>query len=178
MLLKTPKRCFTSFVFLASSALFAPPAISAVDMSDATTINIDQYVSELATVEQQKIDTYHDMISSHLSQNFSIVRTVRILTAHYPQDVKEILLAAYRHHPKMLTVISRAVIRREPALTSDVLDTALAVSPEDYQDIVRMAIKAEPAYIDDIVAVAAQHNPNNLDEIVRVAITAEPDLSG
>lgn len=167
------------------NTLFALGAITAsfnvhaaLDMSDATSQNISAYVAVLSDAEQKRVNAYHDMIENHLNQNFSIVRTVRILTSHYPQDVNEILLAAYKHRPKQLSVISRAVIRSEAALTSDVLDTALSIAPENYTDIIRMAIKAEPAYIDDIVAVAAQHQPNHLEEIVRVAITTEPDLSG
>ena len=166
----------TLFAFSTVTASFSLQA--ALDMSDATSQSISAYVAVLPSAEQKKVDVYHDMIGNHLNQNFSIVRTVRILTSHYPQDVNQILLAAYQHRPKQLNVISRAVIRSEAALTSDVLDTALSVAPEDYTDIIKMAIKAEPAYIDDIVAVAAQHQPNKLEEIVRVAITAEPDLSG
>lgn len=161
--------CSTTFCFSASAAL---------EMSEATTQSISEYVTTLPQGSQKKVDAYHRMIERHLNQNFSIVRTVRILTTHYPQDVREILIAAYQQRPKQLTIISRAVIRSEAALTNDVLDTALTVSPNDYAQIVRMAIDAEPAYIDDIVAVAAQHQPQHLDEIVRVAITAEPDLSG
>lgn len=169
---------FAKTAIIICSTTFCLSANATYDMSEATTQSITEYVTTLPEHSQQKIDVYHRMIASHLNQNFSIVRTVRILTAHYPQDVREILVAAYQQRPKQLTIISRAVIRSEAALTNDVLDTALTVSPDAYEEIVRMAINAEPAYIDDIVAVAAQHQPQHLDEIVRVAITAEPDLSG
>ena len=178
MLFSKNKAWFKQTLLALSAVAASFSAHSALDMSDATSRSVSEYIAILPSAEQKKVDAYHKMIRNHLNQNFSIVRTVRILTSHYPQDVQEILLAAYQHHPKQLNVISRAVIRSEAALTSDVLDTALSVAPDDYTQIIRMAIKAEPAYIDDIVAVAAQHQPNHLEEIVRVAITVEPDLSG
>lgn len=165
----------TAMAFSASSsALSLVP--TGYDRGANASVSI--YVEQLAENRQQRISQYRDMIRAHLNQNFSIVRTARILTTHYPKDVKEILLAAFQQEPNYIPVISRAVIRSEPALTVDVLDTAFAAAPEHYESLISMAIDAEPAYIDDIVAVAAQHRPERLDTIVRIAITAEPDFSG
>ncbi len=160
--------------FIGATLMFSSTVLSlpghAATVATSQGDELTSYIKLLPATEQKKIETYERVIRDHLNQNFSIIRTVRILTTHYPQDVEQILLAAYQQHPKRIAVISRAVIRSEPALTTDVLDTALSVAP--------MAIEAEPAYIDDIVAVAAQHAPEKLDSIIRIAITTEPDFSG
>lgn len=141
-------------------------------------VNIQQLTDTFSEKRLARIEQYHEMISDHLQQNFSVIRTTRILTAHYPQDVNEIFIAAVQHEPRRITHISRAIIRSEPALTTDVLSTALQLAPEKCEELVAMAIEAEPAYIDDIVSIAAQYEPEQLDSILRVAITAKPDLSG
>lgn len=168
--------------FIGATLMFSSTVLSlpghAATVATSQGDELTSYIKLLPATEQKKIETYERVIRDHLNQNFSIIRTVRILTTHYPQDVEQILLAAYQQHPKRIAVISRAVIRSEPALTTDVLDTALSVAPGDCEEIVRMAIEAEPAYIDDIVAVAAQHAPEKLDSIIRIAITTEPDFSG
>lgn len=162
---------------LLTTALFSTPTLAS-DQSSAQPKALETYISHLPEPQQRKVAVYTDMLLDHQRQNLSLIRTVRILTTHYPQDVNAILVSAYRQQPDQIVAISKAVIHSEPALTSDVLDTAFAVSRDNCAELVAMAIKAEPAYIDDIVAVAVQHRPADLNEIVRIAITAEPELSG
>lgn len=168
--------CFISAIAISTAS--ATPHINSNYPQQSLNNSVTQYVENLPDAQQQKITTYSGIISDHLNRNFSIIRTVRILTKHYPADVNNILIAAYQQEPKHITAISRAVIRSEPALTNDVITTALTVAPQRCDEIVAMAIDAEPGYIDDIVATAIRHKPEKLDSIVRIAINAEPDLSG
>ena len=128
----------TSFFATSASASQSLPLPTAVITHSAaastpTHQTIDQYVKQLDPIRQQRVERFNEVIEDHLNQNFSIVRTVRILTTHYPRDVREILLAAYQQEPNYVTVISRAVIRSEPAFTTDVLDTAFSVAPTHYE---------------------------------------------
>lgn len=168
--------CFFSAISINAAAATLPANNNYAQQS--LNPSVTNYVTELSPLQKEKITTYSGIITNHLNKNFSIIRTVRILTKHSPQDVTSILVAAYQQQPEHITAISRAVIRSEPALTNDVVATALTVAPERCDEIVAMAINAEPGYIDDIVATAVNHKPEKLDSIVRIAITAEPDLSG
>ena len=75
--------------------------------------------------------------------------------------MSNILLAAYQHHPKRIKRNQPSRHEGEPALTTDVLDTALSVAPDDCEEIAAWPLKLNTAYIDDIVAVAAQHAPES-----------------
>lgn len=122
------------------------------------------------------VSSFTKVIKQQERHNVNVVRSVRVLIDHYPEHIREILVAAYRHEPKHYRHIIRAAIHAQPALTQDVVITAIHEQMASAGAIVEIAIDAEPGYIDDIVYAAGTAAPDQLDIIVKTAVANDPQM--
>lgn len=121
--------------------------------------------------------TYQGIIDNHLNKNFSIMRTVRILINNYPEHATYIVNAAFDIRETRVKAIVIASIQAEPAVTYNVLDSALTRYPQLSDTLIEAAIKTEPAYIDDIITVALKHQPERADIIISKVVSSHPEFT-
>lgn len=149
----------------------------ALVLSQVPAVNALEASETVETVDTHLADTYQGIIDNHLNKNFSIMRTVRILINNYPEHATYIVNAAFNIRETRVKAIVVASIQAEPAVTYNVLDSALTRYPQLSDTLIEAAIKTEPAYIDDIITVALSHQPERADIIISKVMNTHPEFA-